>query len=413
MYSYEDRMRAVELYIQFDLQAEKTARALGYGLNHWGDSFLSCSRHRIEHYIKPYLGNVAVKDLTTHDLDVFYDSLQDKPAVVLKGHKKTDATVSLSVIEKTHALLRSALSQAVTWEYIKTNPAERVTLPKYRPKTRDVWTPSEAQRALECCTDTVLHTTMLLALGCSMRIGEILGLTWDCVDFSEESIMDGTAHVTINKELKRCQKDSLEALSKRGRSKVIFIFPEWKQTESSTSLVLKSPKTESSVRVVFLPKTVALALRKVKESQDALKLLIGDEYSDFNLVIAHDDGRPYEERQISKMLKNLIEEFDLPPVVFHSLRHCSASLKLQIGGGNIKAVQGDTGHAQSRMVTDLYAHINHGDRIRLAQKMDKDFFQNCTAEKKNAAADEAELAYQLLQNNPDIAKLLIAAMQKN
>lgn len=384
-----------------------------YGLNHWGDSFLSCSRHRIEHYIKPYLGNVAVKDLTTHDLDVFYDSLQDKPAVVLKGHKKTDATVSLSVIEKTHALLRSALSQAVTWEYIKTNPAERVTLPKYRPKTRDVWTPSEAQRALECCTDTVLHTTMLLALGCSMRIGEILGLTWDCVDFSEESIMDGTAHVTINKELKRCQKDSLEALSKRGRSKVIFIFPEWKQTESSTSLVLKSPKTESSVRVVFLPKTVALALRKVKESQDALKLLIGDEYSDFNLVIAHDDGRPYEERQISKMLKNLIEEFDLPPVVFHSLRHCSASLKLQIGGGNIKAVQGDTGHAQSRMVTDLYAHINHGDRIRLAQKMDKDFFQNCTAEKKNAAADEAELAYQLLQNNPDIAKLLIVAMQKN
>lgn len=44
--------------------------------------------------------------------------------------------------------------------------------------------------------------------------------------------------------------------------------------------------------------------------------------------------------------------------MFHSLRHCSASLKLQIGGGNIKAVQGDTGHAQSRMVTDLYAHTH-------------------------------------------------------
>lgn len=48
-----------------------------YGLNHWGDSFLSCKLHRIEHYIKPYLGNVAVKDLTTHDLDLFYDSLQE------------------------------------------------------------------------------------------------------------------------------------------------------------------------------------------------------------------------------------------------------------------------------------------------------------------------------------------------
>lgn len=66
---------------------------------------------------------------------------------------------------------------------------------------------------------------------------------------------------------------------------------------------------------------------------------------------------------------------DWPPVVFHSLRHCSASLKLQIGGGNIKAVQGDTGHAQSRMVTDLYAHTNNEERRRLAEKVEADFFQ--------------------------------------
>ena len=383
-----------------------------YGLNHWGDSFLSCSKHRIEHYIKPYLGNVAVKDLTTHDLDLFYDSLQDKPAVVLKGHKKTDATVSLSVIEKTHALLRSALNQAVKWEYISSNPAERVTLPKYRSAERDVWSASEAQYALDCCSDPVLHTAMLLALGCSMRIGEILGLTWDCVDFSDESIHDGTAHVFVNKELKRCQKDSLNALAHRGRSQVIFTFPEWKQTDSTTSLVLKSPKTESSVRKVYLPRTVALALREVKSTQDALKLLIGDEYADYGLVIAHEDGRPYEERQIAALLRKLIAENDLRPVVFHSLRHCSASLKLQIGGGNIKAVQGDTGHAQARMVTDLYAHTHNEDRRRLAQKVDEDFFQKRPSEAKKAVAHEADLAYQLLQDNPDIAKLIIATLQK-
>ena len=383
-----------------------------YGLNHWGDSFLSCSKHRIEHYIRPYLGNVAVKDLTTHDLDLFYDSLQDKPAVILKGHKKTDATVSLSVIEKTHALLRSALNQAVKWEYISSNPAERVTLPKYRSAERDVWSASEAQYALDCCSDPVLHTAMLLALGCSMRIGEILGLTWNCVDFSDESIHDGTAHVFVNKELKRCQKDSLEALAHRGRSQVIFTFPEWKQTDSTTSLVLKSPKTESSVRKVYLPRTVALALREVKSTQDALKLLIGDEYADYGLVIAHEDGRPYEERQIAALLRKLIAENDLRPVVFHSLRHCSASLKLQIGGGNIKAVQGDTGHAQARMVTDLYAHTHNEDRRRLAQKVDEDFFQKRPSETKKVAAHEADLAYQLLQDNPDIAKLIIATLQK-
>lgn len=94
------------------------------------------------------------------------------------------------------------------------------------------------------------------------------------------------------------------------------------------------------------------------ESQYALKLLIGAEYSDYGLVIAHEDGRPYEARQIADMLRTLIDEHDLRPVVFHSLRHCSASLKLQISSGNIKAVQGDTGHAQSRMATDLYTHTH-------------------------------------------------------
>ena len=99
-------------------------------------------------------------------------------------------------------------------------------------------------------------------------------------------------------------------------------------------------------------------------------------------------------------------------MVFHSLRHCSASLKLQIGGGNIKAVQGDTGHAQSRMVTDLYAHTHNEDRRRLAQKVDEDFFQKRPSETKKEAADEARLAYQLLQENPDIAKLIIATLKK-
>lgn len=103
--------------------------------------------------------------------------------------------------------------------------------------------------------------------------------------------------------------------------------------------------------------------------------MLDSDYQDFGLVIAHEDGRPYEERQIAFLLRKLTDATGLPPVVFHSLRHCSASLKLQIGGGNIKAVQGDTGHAQSRMVTDLYAHTNNEERRRLAEKVEADFFQ--------------------------------------
>ena len=382
-----------------------------YGLRHWGDSYLSYSRHRIEHYIKPYIGSVLLCDLTAHILDHFYNSLQDKPAVILKGHKAQDKTISPHVIEKIHALLKSALSQAVTWGYIQTNPAANITLPKAKSQTRDVWTPDQAQQAIDLCTDPALRLSMLLALGCSLRIGEILGLTWDCVDMTEESIANGTASIYINKELKRCDKSSLDDLERRGRSTILFTFPDMKQ-DAKTSLVLKDPKTASSVRTVFLPGTVLAALLKWKAAQAADKELLGSAYKDYNIVLAHQDGRPYEERQIAEKLRKLIQKYNLPSVVFHSLRHCSTTVKLQISGGNIKAVQGDTGHAQARMVTDLYAHMNTEDRRRLAQKMDQDFFQG----KKQAtpvngdAENEAAQALRLLQENPDMAKLIIAAL---
>lgn len=383
-----------------------------YGLNHWGDSYLSYSRHRIEHYIKPYLGNVLLRDLTTHDLDLYYSALLDKPAVILKGHKNTSKKVSPQVIEKIHTLLRSAFNQAVAWGYIQTNPALNAAPPKYQHTSRQVWTTNKAQKAVELCENPSLRLSILLALGCSMRIGEILGLTWNHVNISEESIQSGNASVLIDQELKRCDKISLADLERRGGSKVLFIFPEWKKSKPcKTSLVLKAPKTASSVRTVFLPETVSKALLDMKAQQADEKKLLGEAYTDYNLVIAHEDGRPYEERQIADLLRQFIQEHDFPPVVFHSLRHCSTSIKLQISGGNIKAVQGDTDHAQARMVTDLYAHMNNEDRRQLAQKVEQGFFQHHKGEtKEKAATDEAQQAYQLLLQNPDMAKLIIATL---
>jgi len=177
--------------------------------------------------------------MTTHDLDLFYDSLQDQPAVVLKGHLKKDQMISPSVILKIHALMRGAFRKAVAWKYITANPAENVTLPKYSCKERASWSASEVKYALAICENPVLKLAMLLALGCSMRIGEILGLTWDCVELSSEALEAETASLSITKELKRCQKSSLEALEKRGRNKTLFVFPTWKQTDCTTALVLK------------------------------------------------------------------------------------------------------------------------------------------------------------------------------
>ena len=173
---------------------------------------------------------------------------------------------------------------------------------------------------------------------------------------------------------------------------------------------LKGPQNESSKRRIYLAPTVGQALADMKTTQDQAKGLCGESYTDYGLVIAHETGRPYEERQIADKLKAFIQKAGLPSVVFHSLRHFSTTLKLQLSNGDIKAVQGDIGHAQARMVTEQYAHITNGSRQHLAQQMETKFFQQSSPSDSPTSPyqdKEIQTAVQLLQANPKWAKLIV------
>ena len=385
-----------------------------YGLKHWSEGTLSCNLHRIDDYIRPYIGDLLIKSLTTHRLETFYDQLRTAPAVPMAGHKET-STITPSVIEKIHSILRSALNQAIRWDYLRgANPALAVELPKYKKAKREVLSDEGARHALDVCDDPTLKLCLYLALGCSMRIGEILGLTWDCVHIEEELVNSDNAWIDVNKELRRCNEENLKKLRSQGRDEVLFTFPILKKAKTSTMLVLKTPKTESSVRQIYLPRTIADVLVKHKAEQNELKAELADEYQDYNLVVAQNNGRPYEARQIDRKFRVLTTANDLPPIVFHSLRHSSTSIKLKISGGDIKSVQGDTGHAVSDMVTDVYSHIFDANRRHLAKQVDEQFF--AAAENKKAAAppaptDTQAQVMQLLDQSPELAGTILQMAQ--
>lgn len=250
---------------------------------------------------------------------------------------------------------------------------------------------------------------------CTLRIGELLALTCDCVNISDESIQAGKASISITKELQRVSKKAMKALDSKD---IITVFPD-QGLHNRTALVLKAPKTPTSIRKVFLPKTVAEMLVAWKMEQDAAIEAIGNEYADFNLVIATPVGLPCESAQIRKALKNLIEENNLPPVVFHSLRHSSITYKLKLNQGDIKSVQGDSGHAQASMVTDQYSHILDENRQENAKLLEKAFYNGHGAEpeaevkrKQIAVVDQMNaMGFDPLQlakvlSNPDIVKML-------
>ena len=266
--------------------------------------------------------------------------------------KKTNATVTPSTVRRVHSLLRSAFNQAEKWDLVDKNPARYATVPKAQPKEREIWDAPTLFQAIECCEDERLKLCLNLAFSCSLRIGELLGLTWDCVDISEESIMKNEASIYINKELQRVSKTVMKTLESKD---IIYAFPEQGQG-NKTQLVLKKPKTLSSVRKVFLPTSVAKMLVAWKMEQDAIIEAIGSEYADYKLVIATANGLPTEASRIRKAMKDLIADNDLPPVVFHSLRHSSITYKLKLNGGDIKAVQGDSGHSGTDGYRSVFAH---------------------------------------------------------
>ena len=186
---------------------------------------------------------------------------------------------------------------------------------------------------------------------------------------------------------------------------------------TSTRIILKKPKTDSSIRKVWLPKTLAYILREWKKSQDELKGFLGDEYQDFDLVVALPNGRPCEDRIILKEFAKLREDAGLPKVVFHSLRHSSTTYKLKLNHGDLKATQGDTGHAEIDMITSIYAHILDEDRKVNAQKFETAFYakpdlRNVRPPEEPAKSEPATLdlesLVEQLQKSPELASALAA-----
>ncbi|MDD4509330.1 MAG: site-specific integrase [Oscillospiraceae bacterium] len=380
-----------------------------YGINTWALSTYDARRGLIDNYINPLIGDMKLDDITPRLMDKFYKDLQTVKAKPRPYQKPQHEFVSARTVKEIHKLLRNAFNQAVKWELMSRNPVLNATLPKCEAKPREIWTADTLFKALEVCDDDLLALALNLAFSCSLRMGEMLGLTWDCVDISQTSIDSGRASIFVNKELQRATKQSLDELDNKG---VVRTFPSV-MASKHTVLLLKEPKTKTSVRKVFLPKTVAEMLVQRKQELEELKELLGDEYTDYDLVMCSSNGRPIEGQIINRGLNKLITEHDLPKVVFHSLRHSSITYKLKLNGGDMKSVQGDSGHAQVKMVADVYSHIIDEDRRLNAQRFEEAFYSNSTSEQvaeqpeptADSAPDDKELLLKLLAK-PELATLL-------
>ena len=384
-----------------------------YGHDKWGVSTYAGNLSLINNYIIPTIGKTKLTGINTHFMEKYYKSLLDMSAVKSTRNIDGSGTVTEATVNEIHKILRSAFRQAVKWELMEKNPAALATVPKAKRKEREIWTADMLMKALDACDNKMLKIAFHLAFTATLRIGELLGLTWDEMDISEEAIADNRAYVIISKQVERVSRDAVEALNSK---EIILTFPSTKKN-NKTVRVLKTPKTESSARKVFIPRTVAGYLAELKSEQDEIKDALGSEYQDYKLVMATTFGLPIGDSYLRTKMQDIIDELGLPDVVFHSLRHTSVTYKLKLSGGDIKSVQGDSGHAQADMVTEVYGHIIDEDRRKNAEMMENAFYSQerlspqvgGTEGSANTIAvpegGDAELLMKVL-GNPEMAALL-------
>ena len=341
-----------------------------YGREKWAVSTYSANVGLINNYILPVIGQAKVSDVNNHFVEKYYRDLGKMKAVQGANNKKNEGNVTPNTVFEIHKILRSCFRQAVKWGIMEKNPAVDATLPKRTKKKREIWDAETLMQAIEACDEKWLEAAFHLAFTATLRLGEILALTWDCVEISEEAIEENRCFIVINKIIERVSIEALEALEHKD---VITVFPS-KKKNNRTVLIMKTPKTETSNRKVYIPSHVGKCLVELKKEQDQTRELLGSEYKDYNLVLATSFGMPIGGSHLRDKMQEIIDEEGLPDVVFHSLRHTSVTYKLKLSGGDIKAVQGDSGHAQADMVTEVYGHILDEDRKKNAQMMERAFY---------------------------------------
>ncbi|MCL2747807.1 MAG: site-specific integrase [Oscillospiraceae bacterium] len=280
-------------------------------------------------HIKPELGATKLSALTTHNIQVFYNTLQ-------RG-KDEKAGLSPKTIKNIHGVLHKALAQAVKFNYIKFNPSDACTLPRWERKEIKPLEGAEVSAFLKAIDGHKYETVYTVTLFTGMRQGEALGLTWPCVDFERGTIL-------INRQLQKEKK-------KGGHYQLVTI---------------KNDKA----RCITPPPSIMKALRKHQRTQMEWQLKAGEVWgNDMNLVFTNEVGGHLAHFTVYKQFKDIVSALKLSEARFHDLRHSYAVAALE-SGIDVKTVQENLGHHAAAFTLDVYGHVSERMKQESAARME-------------------------------------------
>lgn len=275
--------------------------------------------HNIEAHIRPALGNMELQKIRPEHIQKL---LNDMSAGIGK-----DAPLAPWTVLKVKNIISGAMEQAIRNQIIPYNPAKASVPPKLEQKDIRILTEPEQQTFMKAVEGHRLEALYKLALATGMRRGELMALTWDCVDFKSNNI-------AVRGSISRV-KDLDTGI---------------------TALRFSEPKTKAGRRQVPILPNIVPVLKEHKARQDAEKAEAGSAWNSENLVFCSNVGTVIEPRRVCTTMDKITDAAGLPRFTFHALRHTFATRMLE---ANVpaKVVQDVLGHADVTLTLNTYSHV--------------------------------------------------------
>jgi integrase len=285
---------------------------------------ISC-KARIESCIS-HIGHIKLQKLTGEHLQKMYAALREQ---------QKQATIHML-----HSILKVAFKDAIRWKRIARNPCDDVDAPTIQHEERPFLNTDQCKMLLKAAQDTDIECFLCMALTTGMRRGEMLGLRWSDIDMEQKFLsVQRTASY-------------------------------FKSASAGKYMVTEtSPKTKASKRSIRLTDFLISALKRHKKRQLEMRLLIGQEWINKDLVFCNHMGEHFSVKTIAFRYKKLLQENNLPQLHLHDLRHSAATLLASMGI-SAKVIQEILGHSSIVITQNLYGHVIEGMQEEAMGKMD-------------------------------------------
>lgn len=267
-------------------------------------------------HIIPDIGDIRLADLKTMHIQ----------RIINKMH---DSGLSHRTIEVMKIVIHAALKQAQRNKLVSENVCENVVLPRKQPKHIRVLNEDEQTKLIAALKDNYIGRGLLFALYTGMRRGEVLALKWSDYDKNEKTI-------SITKALSR-----VRTYNKDG---------------NKTMLTVTTPKTDTSIRTVPLIDKAVELLAEHKRKQERYMELVGDYYTDNDLIFSSSRGDYLDPGNFNRKLNKTVKKIGIAQISPHALRHSFATRGLE-AEVSLKAMQELLGHSSITVTGDIYTHI--------------------------------------------------------